>query len=175
MVDQWWKTGGSDLDRFEYGYDRNSNRLYRKNTVALAASKYFDELYHAADVAANQEYDGLDRLIAFGRGELDSSDHRAIDAHDTSEQSFTLDQVGNWTTFVWDSTQGNVTQFRSHNTANEIYDGTYGDAITESAGLAWIDPKHDAAGNMTFAPRTRCLDWTDLSVRVDASGRMWYH
>ena len=36
---------------------------------------------------------------------------------------------------------------------NEIFHATYGSAITETAGPAWIDPKHDRAGNMTLMPK----------------------
>jgi len=41
--------------------DRNSNRTYRENVVAAAASKKLDELY---------AYDNLNRLTSYDRGTL---------------------------------------------------------------------------------------------------------
>ena len=48
----------ADRDKYTYGYDRNSNRLYRENTVTAD----LDELY---------AYDHLNRLTTFHRGDLD--------------------------------------------------------------------------------------------------------
>ena len=63
VVDQLWQTDTPTvLDEYQYGYDYNSNRLYRKNVVAENASKAFDELYHADNPTAGTEYDGLNRL-----------------------------------------------------------------------------------------------------------------
>jgi hypothetical protein len=34
---RWYKTsGGTDLDRFGYGYDANSHRLYKENEVSAS-------------------------------------------------------------------------------------------------------------------------------------------
>src|SRR5438105_1342147 len=45
VIDQYWLNSSTSTatDRFQYGYDRDSNRLYRSNLVNHA----FDELYHA--------------------------------------------------------------------------------------------------------------------------------
>jgi hypothetical protein len=44
---RWLKTaGGTATDLFQYGYDRDRNRLYRDNLVNTA----FGELYHANGV-----------------------------------------------------------------------------------------------------------------------------
>ena len=57
IVEQLWKrTNGDALDRYTYGYDYNSNRLYRKNELSSSHS----ELYHANGSARNSAYDGLD-------------------------------------------------------------------------------------------------------------------
>ena len=40
VVDQRWKNGaGTDLDRFQYAYDRDSNRKYRENIVSTTNSE----------------------------------------------------------------------------------------------------------------------------------------
>jgi hypothetical protein len=55
IVDQRWlvTSTGVATDRFAYGYDRDSNRLYRDNKVNSA----FGELYHAN--GATNGYDNL--------------------------------------------------------------------------------------------------------------------
>ena len=58
-------------DRFLYGHDRASNRLWRENNGPGAVKK--DELYH---------YDSLDRLTAFERGNLNRPDNTVIPAGD---------------------------------------------------------------------------------------------
>jgi hypothetical protein len=34
IIDQRWIYNGTDVDRFKYGYDRNSNRQWKENTVS---------------------------------------------------------------------------------------------------------------------------------------------
>ncbi|MGB2822895.1 MAG: hypothetical protein WBF17_18070, partial [Phycisphaerae bacterium] len=61
---QWWRDydgGGADVVKHTHDYDRNSNRKYRDDLVADAASKKLDELY---------AYDNLNRLVGFKRGKL---------------------------------------------------------------------------------------------------------
>lgn len=68
IVDQGWiKTSdGTHRDRFQYGYDRNSNRLTRSNLVNSA----FNETY---------SYDSLNQLTSFARGaHTQSWDHDAL-------------------------------------------------------------------------------------------------
>jgi len=125
VVQQTWTVDGSAVDSYAYGYDPNSNRLYREN---LQTSN-FDELY---------EYDDLNRLIDMGRGNLDQS--KLFLSNTAYSQTWTLDQLGNWTGLDDDGT----TQTRTHNAVNEITD------ITDSRG--WIDPTYDSAGNMISGP-----------------------
>jgi hypothetical protein len=45
IVDQHWQnhtgsTPGADLDRYKYGYDYNSNRQWKQNTVGAASDEY---------------------------------------------------------------------------------------------------------------------------------------
>ena len=74
------------------------------------------------------EYDGLDRLSCFARS-------------CGAFQSWGLDSLGNWASF---NDQGDD-QYRDHDAANQTGEIT-GD-------LDWVDPEHDAAGNMILAPR----------------------
>jgi len=166
VKDQKWqiKTAGTVQDRFTYGYDHNGTRRWRKNEKDTD----FSELYHA-NGAANG-YDGLDRLTHFRRGTLSDSDnwpsgdeykYDTISADESRTQAFGLDQVGNWTTFKDDATDGgtwDLDQDRAHNDANEIdvdnnHANAPGASITATAGENWVDPKQDAAGNMIAGPR----------------------
>jgi hypothetical protein len=111
VVDQRWISTAATwnaMDRFQYGYDRDGNPLYRKNTVNTA----FSELYHAN--GSSNGYDGLNRLVAFSRGTLNgTNDTISSPAH---SQSYTLDSQGNFSTVVTDSS----TQTRTHNQQNQI-------------------------------------------------------
>src|SRR5690606_7908535 len=55
IADQNWTGGTTDVDRFQYGYDRNGNRLYEENLLDSSKS----ELYGP--------YDNLNRLTTFAR------------------------------------------------------------------------------------------------------------
>src|SRR5262249_36652237 len=74
VVDERWiKTSdGSATDRFKYGYDRDSNVLYRTNEV----NHSFDELYHAN--GASNGYDNLNQLTDFRRGTLSDANSDGI-------------------------------------------------------------------------------------------------
>jgi len=93
VVDQRWITDGdSDVDRYQYSYDRNSNRLTRSNVL----DGNFDEVY---------TYDDLNQIAEYKRagGSLTS-------------QNWTYDAIGNWSEFE----SGGVMQTRTHNRLNEI-------------------------------------------------------
>jgi hypothetical protein len=47
VVDHLWYDYGAsaDRDRFTYGYDRASSRLYRENTVASGKDEYYEYDY----------------------------------------------------------------------------------------------------------------------------------
>jgi RHS repeat-associated protein len=131
VVDQRWivTATGTATDRFQYGYDRNGNRLYRNNLV----NSSFGELYHAN--GPSNGYDQLNQLTAFSRGVLSASggtlDTIASPSH---SQSWSFDALGNWSNFVSDST----TQTRTHNSQNQI---------TSISGLT--TPTYDNNGNTT--------------------------
>jgi RHS repeat-associated protein len=132
---QWKATGGTDLDRTEYTYDRNGNRL-TKDVLSTGNPGSFDESY---------TYDGLDRLASFKRGSLTGGSIST--ANSTFGQDWSaLDSLGNWRTIAEDADGGGAgsgqTQTRTHNAANEV--------LTNTGNTpAWYTPAHDAAGNMT--------------------------
>ena len=127
VIDQKWQTDANTptvKDRFRYGYDRNSNRTYRQNNVGTAK----DELY---------TYDGLNRLTKSQRGTL-STNPPSISSSNR-EEDFTLDQVGNWRTYLAKNldANGNLNtqwdQDRSVDKANEIT------GMTQRTGT-WAQP-----------------------------------
>ena len=136
VVDHLWYDYGAsaDRDRFTYGYDRASNRLYRENTVASGKDEFYT-------------YDDVNRLATYDRGDLNANKD-AISGTPVKEEDWGLDMTGNWTDFL-QKTSGttDLNQDRTHNPVNEI------SGISETVGTAWIDPVHDKAGNMTTLPK----------------------
>jgi RHS repeat-associated protein len=145
VVDQRWLATGSGtaLDRFQYGYDRDSNVLWKNNLVNTA----FGELY---------SYDNLNQLSSFQRGTLNST-HTAITGTPSASQSWSPDAVGNFSSVTTNGT----TQTRSANAQNEIT--SISSATT---------PTYDSNGNMTGDETGRQLiydAWNRL-VKVKNSG-----
>ena len=140
-VDHRWydyTSGTVDRARYHYGYDHNSNRQWLEDPVASANSSHLDILY---------AYDGLNRLTAYDRGDINAG-HTAITTL-AFAQAWDLDQLNNWSAFDEDTdgdTTDDLEQDRTHNDANEIT------AITATTGANWVDPTHDAAGNMNTGP-----------------------
>lgn len=102
VVDQRWTTaGGTAADRFQYGYDQDSNVLYKNNLVFSLAS----ELYHPNGTGNGLGYDALNRITSFTRGTLTASagtlDTVTVANQDTNlsqhTETWNLDAVGNWT------------------------------------------------------------------------------
>ncbi len=131
-------TSNSDVDRFQYGYDRASNRLWRENVVAASMGKDFDELY---------EYDGLYRLKDMQRGRLNSSQDGITSQ--TFAECWALDETGNWEDFRQADT-GSTWTLEQTRTASEVNEIT---GITNTDGSAWSVPAYDPAGNMTSIPQ----------------------
>ena len=149
IADQRWiKTSdGSATDRFKYGYDRDSNRLYRTDEV----NHSFDELYHAN--GASNGYDGLNQLTDFRRGTLtDANSDRIPDTVTTASrtQSWAFDALGNFNSQTSDGT----TQTRTHNQQNEI-------TSVSSA----TTPTYNSNGNLT-------KDETGKQFAYDAFNRL---
>ncbi len=85
IIDQRWQNSVTstpvDIDRYQYGYDRNGNRTWKANVVGTsAAAPGFDELY---------AYDALNRLTRMQRGVL-SGDKSSIG------RSLGVSQLGRW-------------------------------------------------------------------------------
>lgn len=111
---QAWVEDG-ELDYFRYGYDENSNRTYRTNQL----HRDYDELYVNT---TTKQYDTLDRLTNFGRGEVDTN---ALDFDDefSRSQAWTLDFLGNWIEFNTDSDgdeDWDVEEDRTHDRQNRM-------------------------------------------------------
>ncbi|MCA9141760.1 MAG: RHS repeat-associated core domain-containing protein [Planctomycetales bacterium] len=140
IVDHRWHDYGSsvDVDRYKYGYDRASNRIWKENVVAANNGKDFDEFY---------TYDGLHRLQNFDRGDLNAG-KTAISGTPANEEDWTLDPLGNWQGFV-QKTSG-TTDLNQSRTVNEVNEITN---ITETTGPSWITPAFDRNGNMTTVPK----------------------
>lgn len=134
----WIQHSGSPTDRarIKYGYNRDSSPLYARDEVARTNSADLDQLY---------VYDGLQRLVDFQQGELNSGN--TIVSSKTLTQEWGLDQVGNWDDFD-QGIAGGLNQTRTHNKVNEIT------GISESGGQPqWVTPQYDDAGNSTELPR----------------------
>lgn len=125
-----------DVDHLQYGYDRVSNRIWRKNVVAIAGN---DELY---------AYDGAQRLTDMSRGDLFENE-TAIE-NLALVQSWQLDAAGNWNRFLQvdeANSADNLNQVRKANQINEIV------AISRQFGSNWITPQYDRAGNTIHMPQ----------------------
>jgi RHS repeat-associated protein len=123
VIDQRWRAGTVDKDRYTYGYDRDGNRLTKSNALNSSLSEVYT-------------YDGLNQLVSSNRGS------------GARTQSWTFDALGNWTAATTDST----TQTRTANQQNEItaisgattptYDAS-GNMITDETGKQFV---YDAWG-----------------------------
>ena len=152
VTDQTWTNSAetTTFDDFTYTYDRASNRLTRD----LSLTTGLDEKY---------TYDALNRLTNTERGTLSGGSI----TNATFEQDWALDELGNWDEFNEDDdgdSSWDLEQDRTHNDANEITDLSGG----------WVDPVHDATGNMTLAARPGDeVDANDALVLVyDAWNRL---
>ena len=98
VVDQRWITGSgssaSDVDRYGYTYDRNSNRTERANALSTAYSESYT-------------YDDLNQLQIFARS-----------GGTPTTQGWMMDALGNWTFRVTDS----LPEFGTANAQNELTD-----------------------------------------------------
>ena len=142
----------------QYGYDRASNRIWRKNTVAPSGGN--DELY---------AYDGLQRLVDMARGTL-AADKQSVGTVPTLAQSWNLDATGNWSGFTQTKPAGfQLDQQRTSNRANEIT------SISRRYGLDWIDPVYDKAGNMKTMPGPHAVRGLDLPRMAVARAREIRH
>jgi len=122
VIDQNWinATTATSTDRFQYGYNQDSDVLYRQNLVDAAMS----ELY---------TYDNLSQLTSFQRGTLNST-KTGISGTASRSQSWSPDALGNFTSVTTNGTA----QTRTANQQNEY---------TSISGSGTIT--YDANGNLT--------------------------
>jgi RHS repeat-associated protein len=104
----WFNTStSSSLDDFQYGYDQDSNVLYKNNIL----DSVFSELYHQS--GAGNGYDGLNQLSAFARGTLSASGGSGTPldtvASPTETESWGYDALGNFASVTLNGTQTNNT------------------------------------------------------------------
>ena len=121
IVDQRWINGSNtDVDRFQYGYNRDGNRLYKDNKVIASLSEVYT-------------YDFLNQLASYKLGTLNGT-KTDVNGSPSNSQSWDYDAVGNWDSVTTNST----TQTRSANKQNEIT------AVSGSN-----TPTYDSNGNLT--------------------------
>ena len=156
VADQNWRQdsvrGMPSVDRYQYTYDRDSNRLSADNLLDATKSELFT-------------YDALDRLAAFKRGTLDST-KTALTGTASRSQDWTLDPLGNTTSLATDG----VSKSRTHDRQNElaftgekryVFDKN-GNTIRD--GLA-ADVNHDAQVND--------LDTAIMTANMGSNSASW--
>ncbi len=152
VVDQRWrKSDATHTDWFGYGYDKNSNRMYRENRLRADHS----ELYHTGGSSGG--YDALNQLTGFKRGTLNTAKDDVTESTPPRSQSWAFDALGNWTTLTTNGTG----QDRTHNFQNQV--------LTVGGGT---NPAYDLSGNLTTDEGNRTLKydaWNRL-VKVTNSG-----
>jgi RHS repeat-associated protein len=171
VIDQRWQnsitTTPTDIDRYKYGYDFNSNRIWKQNVVGTpVVSGGLDEYY---------TMDNLNRLTDMQRGVLNSM-FTGITGTPALEQQWTLDRTGNWSQFAT-LAGGNatMTQDRFANAVNEITSITSVAPPPPPMGTptptAWVTPAYDAAGNMLTMPQPE-VPTSAYTATYDAWHRM---
>ncbi|NOY00629.1 MAG: RHS repeat-associated core domain-containing protein [Verrucomicrobia bacterium] len=139
-VDMRWvmTSGGAARDRIQYGYDRASNRVWRKNLAATSGGQ--DNAYN---------YDGLYQVKRAELGTLNLN-QSAIGAIPAQAEDFSYDPSGNWTHYTQseDGTEM-LDQSRVSNQDNQMtqIDGS-------SDGISY-----DRAGNSIKLPPDVDGDW----------------
>ena len=83
-VDQYWGTGTTTTDEFQYGYDKDNNRLYASNVV----NGNFSELHH---------YDNFNQIQDFTRGTLadDKKSVTTVNSLSLHSENWSGDPLGN--------------------------------------------------------------------------------
>ena len=147
IADQRWVDSSSswvDVDRYQYGHDRNGNRLYEENLLESSLS----ELYHDGS-----GYDKLDRLTTFERGTLNANKDDLTGTADRG-QYWTLDALGNWSSVANETGGFGTLQTRTHDDQNRI-------------------SSVSGASSPTYSPNGEMLsDETGQVLAYDAWGRL---
>jgi len=139
LIDQKWLLDASVVDRYGYGYDRNSRRLYRENSLGTPAAIDRSELYG---------YDALSQVNDFQRGTL-NADRTAMEDTPRRQKDWTYDQMGNWLQFdVEEDGEDLLNQTRTFNKVNEMLS-----ISTPPSQTQWVQPQYDARGNQILMAR----------------------
>jgi RHS repeat-associated protein len=148
------RTNGAVLDQVDYTYDYAGNRLTRNVRVDLINGTYPDTRDQ------KYTYDGLQRLLTYDQGTLSAG---AITSSNT-QRYWELDQLGNWPKLRQGLTgTSTVLEERTHNAVNEL-----AAFITPTT---YVDPVHDAAGNMTTIPQP-ATPTSSFALQYDAWNRL---
>ena len=137
VVETLWKQGTTVIDNITYGYNRASNRQWRRNRLAHdsggSEANRHDNFYW---------YDGLHQVVQRQVGNLTGTapNYTGIDTRQQNED-WCYDAIGNWNHYD-NEDDSNLSQFRGHNGANEIT------SVTNPAGV--VQPACDKVGNQTF-------------------------
>jgi RHS repeat-associated protein len=146
VVEQNWydPSTTSSVSDYTYGYDRDSNVLYKNDRV----NSSFGELYG---------YDNLSQLTSFQRGTLNGT-NTALTGTPSVNEAWSYDALGNRTS----NTVGSTTTTETANAQNEI---------TSVSGAT--TPTYDANGNMTTDQNGLHYvydAWNQLVAVKDSSG-----
>jgi RHS repeat-associated protein len=164
VVEQKWynNTTATTTDDFKYGYDRDSNVLWRTNEI----NHNFDELYHAN--GSSNGYDNLNQLVAFARGTLNAG-HDTISSPSHSI-TYSLDAEGNFSSTTTDGGSAVSNTFNKQNEETAAGSSTLafdanGDLTTDDQGHTLV---YDA-WNRLVAVKNGAT--TLVSYKYDALGR----
>jgi len=133
--DQRWQSDASVIkDRYQYGYDRTSNRTFRDNLTGTGKDHFYG-------------YSGLDQVTTSKQGDLNSG-RTEITGTPGFQEAWTLESHGNWRGLT-QTTSGTPTlnQSRTHTKANEVT------MIGATVGANWGDGVVDRNGFMTRVPK----------------------
>ncbi len=153
VVDQRWvkNVGGTvtDIERFQYTYDRASNVLSKVNAIDSTKTETY-------------AYDNLNQLTTFTRGGT------------TRTQNFTADGMGNFSTVVNVSNGVSTTQTRTHNAQNELATIS-GTAATPTYDANGNLTKDETGALLTYDAWNRLIKvvkgTTTVTYSYDAMGR----
>jgi RHS repeat-associated protein len=142
VVEQnWYDTStSSSTDDFQYGYDQDSNVLYKNNII----DSIFSELYHAS--GSGNGYDNLNQLSAFATGTLSASGGSGTPldtvSSPTQTKSWSPDALGNFSSVTLNGTQTNRTNNQQNETtavgSSSLAFDTNGNTTTDDQGHTFI-------------------------------------
>lgn len=166
IVNHRW-SGGVDLAWFEYGYSRDRQRLYRRDTLASFEDVALDEVY---------AYDKLNQVTKLDRGRLNEFRDGVEPGSQTFFEGFEYDGIGNCTKYQWGSGGILTTQGREFNAINQLVRFN----PTPEEGN-WPKPRYDGAGNTTRVsgvnernrPFRVVYDAWNLAVKVYSFDPSW--